>query len=142
MTEYANPWTYNGVILADEDTVGRVGFVYLITNLLDGRKYIGKKKLWTVKTRSVNKKKKKEKVHSDWKDYYGSSEALKLDVVALGSSNFKREILHLCTTLGECSYLEAKEQFAREVLLCDEYYNQFIGLKIHAKHLPKRKLLC
>lgn len=136
---YENPWTLeDGTHVTDDFAVGCVGFVYLITRLDTGRMYVGKKKFWTTKTRSVNKKKKKEKVHSDWKDYYGSSKALQDDVEALGPCNFKRQILYLCKTLGECSYLEAKEQFAREVLLRDDYYNEFIGCKIHSKHLPKR----
>jgi len=132
-----NSWTLlDGTHVEDSHAVGHVGFVYLIT-APSGRMYVGKKKFWTIKTRSVNKKKKKEKVHSDWREYYGSNKELQDDVISLGCDKFKREILYLCKTLGECSYLEAKEQFLREVLLSDCYYNQFIGCKIHAKHLPK-----
>lgn len=140
MNDYENPWVYkDGSHFADSDADGKVGFVYLITCRTTGRMYVGKKQLWTTKTRSVNKKKKKVKVHSDWKNYYGSSKALQDDVVLLGASNFKRQILHLCSALGECSYLEAKEQFDRNVLLCDQYYNEFIGCKIHSKHVSKLK---
>lgn len=74
---------------------------------------------------------------SDWKTYYGSSEDLKTLVEERGDDNYYREILRLCKTKGECSYYEAKEQFERDVLLKDDYYNEFIGCKIHSKHLSK-----
>jgi len=74
---------------------------------------------------------------SDWKTYYGSSEDLKTLVEERGVDNYYREILRLCKTKGECSYYEAKEQFERDVLLKDDYYNEFIGCKIHSKHIAK-----
>ena len=72
---------------------------------------------------------------SDWQSYYGSSEEVKQIVEEKGGGNFHREILHLCKAKGELSYLEAKEQFDRGVLFSDEYYNEFIGCKIHSKHV-------
>lgn len=56
-------------------------------------------------------------------------------VESKGKDNYKREILRLCRTKGECSYYEAKLQFQYDVLLSDEFYNEFIGCKIHAKHI-------
>lgn len=137
MNEYANPWTYNGTVVTDSDAVGNVGFVYLITNLDTNRKYVGKKKFFFTKTRTVKKKKKREKVPSDWKEYYGSNKELHADIESIGSHRFKREILRICKTLGECSYYEASEQFARQVLLCDSYYNGWISVKVSTSHLPK-----
>jgi hypothetical protein len=113
------------------------GFVYLITNLITGRKYVGKKLFWFMKTRQINKKKKRFLAESDWRDYWGSNDELKKDIDIAGSSNFKREILHLCSSKSECSYLEAKEQIDRGVLLSKEYYNSWISLKITKKHLAK-----
>jgi hypothetical protein len=136
---YDNPWTYNGTHVTDADAVGLVGFVYLIENLTTGRKYIGKKRFFFTKTRTVKKKKKREKVISDWKEYYGSNKELQADVERLGGDMFSRKILYMCTTLGECSYYEAYEQFTCGVLLSDDYYNGFIGCKISTSHLPKRK---
>lgn len=117
-----------------------VGFVYLITDRSNNKKYVGKKFFWS--TRKLpplkgQKRKRTVKKQSDWMDYYGSSEELKLLVEEKGRDAYYREILHLCKTKGECSYLEAKEQFDRDVLLRDDYYNAFIGCKIHSKHLPK-----
>lgn len=115
-----------------------VGFVYCITELDTGKKYIGKKLFWS--TRKIpplkgHKRKRIRKSESDWRKYYGSNEELKVLVEQKGGDAYYREILHLCKTKGECSYLEAKEQFLRDVLLNDKYYNEFIGCKIHSKHL-------
>lgn len=137
--EYVNnPWYYqNEVFEPDEDFLkGLVGFVYCMTNLDENKKYIGKKLFWSSKILPITKTRKRRKrikVESDWKNYYGSSQA----VMALVERNvhFRRDIIHLCRTKGECSYYEAKEQFAQDVLLRDDYYNDFIGCKIHSKHL-------
>jgi hypothetical protein len=126
-----------------EDELGKyVGFVYLITERDTGKKYIGKKFFWSKRRLPPLKGKSRKRTvvkESDWKDYYGSSEHLKTLVEKKGEDVYYREILHLCETKGECSYLEAKEQFLRDVLLREDYYNEFIGCKIHSKHLPKKK---
>jgi hypothetical protein len=119
-----------------------VGFVYCITELDTGKKYIGKKLFWKPKTLPVTKTRKrkiKTKVQSDWMKYYGSSEALKENVSVKGIEAYHREILKLCKTKGECSYYEAKLQFEYDVLLSDIYYNEFIGCKIHAKRINLNK---
>ena len=116
------------------------GFVYLITELDTRKMYIGKKFFWKPKTLPITKSRKrrvKTRVESDWRTYYGSSITVQNLVEKKGLDNWKREILKLCKTKGECSYYEAKEQFARDALLSTEYYNEFIGCKIHAKHLGK-----
>ena len=127
-------WFYNNEIF--EDIGEYVGFVYLITNLTNGRKYIGKKNLYFSKSRQVKGKRKRFKVESDWREYYGSNKELAADVETYGKENFKREILRLCTTKGEFSYFEAKYQFDNNVLESDEYYNSWIMCRIHKKHLP------
>ena len=114
------------------------GFVYEITELRTGKKYIGKKNFWKPKTLPKNSKRKRRiriRVESDWRSYFGSSGVLNQLVEEQGEQNFKRMILKLCKTKGEMSYYEAKLQFENDVLLNDEYYNEFIGCKIHAKHL-------
>jgi hypothetical protein len=128
-------WQYNGTDFT-EDLIGdNYGFVYQITNLTNGRKYIGKKLFYSAKTRQVKGKKKKYKALSDWQTYYGSSDILKKDVILLGQDNFNREILHLCRSKGECSYLEAKEQFVRGVMESDDYYNTWIMCRIRKSHI-------
>jgi hypothetical protein len=121
-----------------------VGFVYLITNNLSGRKYIGKKlakfaktTTKTVKLKNGAKKKKKirSKVDSDWRDYYGSSTELSADITSLGTENFTREILYYCKSKAECSYIEAREQFNRKVLESKDYYNGQISVRVHGSHI-------
>ena len=134
---YENPWIYNGEIFDSDKIEGYYGFVYLIENLVDNKKYIGKKLFISSRTKVVKKKKKKTKVESDWKKYYGSNLELASDVEKHGAHNFKRTILRLCKTKGECNYFEAKEQFALDVLRKEEYYNTWIMVKVHKSHVSK-----
>ena len=126
-------WTYKGEIV--EDIGNYIGFVYIITNLRTERKYIGKKNFYFSKTKQVKGKKKKYKVESDWKDYFGSNEELNHHVNIFGQDQFRREILRFCSSKGEMSYFEAKYQFQYDVLESDQYYNSWISCKIHKKHL-------
>ena len=141
-------WIYQNEIVETlpEDCVG---FVYIITNLISGRKYIGKKlakfsktTYKTVKLKNGTKKKKKirSKIDSDWQEYYGSSPNLTADIQALGKENFKREILFYCTSKAECSYIEAREQFTNRVLESDDWYNGHIQVRVHGSHI-KGKIL-
>ena len=111
-----------------------IGFVYLITNTTNNRKYIGKKLARFKKSRPPLKGKKNRRrytVESDWQDYYGSSDELTADIEQIGTENFKREILYYCYSKGECSYIEAREQFRHKVLESDEYYNGHIRVRVH-----------
>jgi hypothetical protein len=129
-------WIYQNKEFTESDIEKNIGYVYLITNKINNRQYIGKKLFWFSKTRTVKGKKKKEKALSDWRTYWSSSEDLKNDVVALGEENFTREILYLCSNKGTMSYLEAREQFARRVLeFPDLWYNGIIQCKIHRTHV-------
>ena len=132
-------WTYNDSEY-DETPEEYQGFVYIITELDTDKKYIGKKFFWKPKTLPVTKKRKrrvKTRVESDWRKYYGSSKEVQQLLELKGSDSFKRVILRLCKSKGECSYYEAKYQFDNDVLLRDDYYNEFIGCKIHSKHIKK-----
>lgn len=132
---YENPWKYSGIVFNSEDINDYIGFVYIITNKSDGRKYIGKKLFWSSKTKVINKKKKRFKVESDWKKYYGSSDELKADVHKLGPENFDRKIIRLCKTKGECSYYEAKEQFLTDAVLSEDYYNVWMSVTVRKNHV-------
>jgi hypothetical protein len=136
-------WFYNDQVV-DALPDDCVGFVYLITNLTNNRKYVGKKlskfsktTYRVVKLKNGTKKRKKirSKIDSDWQTYYGSSVELLADVTQLGADKFKREILHYCNAKAVCSYLEAKEQFDRKVLESTDYYNGIISLKVHKNHI-------
>ena len=134
---YENPWLYKGQIVESEVLEDYLGFVYIITNLTTQKKYIGKKLLKHSRTKQVKGKKKRTLVESDWKSYYGSNDTLKQEVLADGVHNFSREILRLCKTKGECNYHEAKYQFNLEVLEKDEYYNNWISVKVSRSHVKK-----
>lgn len=112
-----------------------VGFVYQITNTLNNKKYIGKKNFYFSKTKQVKGKKKRTKVESDWKTYYGSNKELQQDVITYGEQSFRRDILMLCKSKGEFAYYEAKFQFENNVLERDDFYNTWIMCRVHKKHL-------
>ena len=134
---YENPWLHKGQAVSSEILDDYIGFVYLIVNMLSGKKYIGKKLLKFKRTKQVKGKKKKTTIESDWKNYYGSNKELKTDVETLGAHNFRREILRLCKTKGECNYHEAKMQFSLDVLEDKGYYNEWISVKVSRSHIPK-----
>ena len=130
-------WTFNGKLFESTPEEYQ-GFVYQLTEVHSNKKYIGKKNFWKPKTLPINKTRKRRvrtRVESDWKDYYGSSNEVRKIVEEHGTQTFKREILKLCKNKGEMSYYEAKLQFDNNVLFRDDYYNNFIGCRIHAKHL-------
>lgn len=132
-----NLWQYDGKDFTEEMIGDNYGFVYLITNTLTGRKYIGKKFFYSSKTKVVKGKKKKFKVSSDWQTYYGSSAEVTKDVLQLGQENFSREIIYLCKSKGECGYLEAKEQFIKGALESDDYYNTWIMVRVRKSHIKE-----
>ena len=128
-------WHYNGIEFTEDLIDKSFGFVYCITNLSNGRRYIGKK-LFTKSGRKQTKGKiKKIRVTSDWLDYYGSNKELQEDVVKSGADTFHREILYLCATRSECSYRETLEIFSRGALLTEDYYNSWVTCKIHKAHV-------
>jgi hypothetical protein len=141
-------WIYQGQVVA-QISEEYVGFVYLITNTISGKMYIGKKlskfakttyNVIKLKNGTKKRKKIKGKMESDWQDYYGSNDTLKADVIKLGPENFQREILYYCKSKAECSYIEAREQFSRRVLESDDYYNGQISVRVHGNHI-KGKIL-
>jgi hypothetical protein len=128
-------WTINDAPVVPETLQEYYGFCYLITNLKTNKKYVGRKYFTKAKTKQVKGKRKKIRVESDWIDYYGSNAELLKDVELYGKENFKREILHLCRTRGECSYYESKEILMRDCLLREDYYNVWLSCKIRRNHL-------
>lgn len=138
-------WHYeNSVFTPPKDFSPEVwyGFVYEITNRGTGRKYIGKKFFWSAKTLPITKKRKRRKklkVESNWRDYFGSNKHLQEELQEMGEESFYREILVLCKSKGECAYMEAKIQFEKEVLLKEEYYNGIIHCRVGAQTVKNLK---
>lgn len=118
-------------------------FVYLITNLTNNKKYVGKKlaKFKTTKPPLKGKKNKRRGTkESDWRTYWGSSDHLNADVLELGEDKFRREILYYCPSRGVASYIEAREQFERRVLETDDYYNGIINVRVGGSKILKEAL--
>ncbi|MFM8234749.1 MAG: NAD synthetase [Holophagaceae bacterium] len=112
--DYENPWIYNGVPFTSSDIQDYFGFVYLIQNNFNGKKYIGRKYLWQFRT--PKGKKRKVKSESNWKEYYGSCPELKEDIDKLGRENFSRTILSLHKTKGKTNFGETSQLFKNDVL--------------------------
>jgi hypothetical protein len=126
-------WIYQGSEFTEDMIGDNVGFVYVITNLSNGRKYIGKKLFTKSKTYQKNKKKKRKRVSSDWMEYTGSNDQLNEDIQF--GHTVSKEIIHLCKSKGWCTYLETKEILVRDCLLSDNYYNYWVSCKIRRTHL-------
>jgi len=132
-------WTYKGKEVVDIPPEF-IGFVYLITNTTNDRKYIGKKLTQFKRSKKPLKgrtNKRRYTVESDWKDYYGSSDELTADVETLGKDKFTREIMFWCKSKSELSYIEAREQFTHKVLESKQWYNGHIRVRVHQKGILK-----
>jgi hypothetical protein len=131
-------WLYNDKEIGDDEIEGYSSFVYIITNLENGKKYIGKKIFTSVQRKKVKGKTRRKRVEkeSNWKSYYGSNKLLQEDIERLGQDRFRREIIKLCKTRGTASYWEAKLQMQYEVLeKPDDFYNDWIMCKVHRSHI-------
>ena len=127
---YENPWLYNDKVFESEDIKDYFGFCYLLTDLENGKQYIGRKYFYSIrKKKGIRKKVRSE---SDWKSYYSSSKKVKQIVLESGHNRFKREILSLYLKKGQVNYNETKLLFQHNVLeAVDEngeklYYNDNI----------------
>lgn len=138
-------WFYKGEPV-NEVPEGYVGFIYRITNLVDGRIYVGKKKFLNKKTsvktvtlKNGTKKKKKVRsmVESDWREYWSSSEEVQEDVKKLGPDSFRRDIIQLCQSEGLMTYLETKEILVSGALESNKYYNKWIMARVRKDHILK-----
>ena len=117
------------------DPLHYYGFVYIITNLLTNKKYIGRKFFTSAGYKTIAGKRKKIRKSSGWENYWGSSKALLADIEILGSENFKREIILLCTNRSSCSYYESKKILETDAILKDEYYNDWVSMKVTSAHV-------
>jgi len=117
-----------------------LGFVYKITNLTNGKFYIGKKYFWFNKKKKLTKKQLAEqtgpgrksafeiiKSDSDWKTYWGSNKELIKDVKELGNDHFECIILKLCKTKKQLTYWEMHYQCVNGCLISLSYNDNVLG---------------
>ena len=112
--DYENPWVYKGADFTTDDIDDFFGFVYRITNKVNGRIYIGRKYFYAFRT--PKGKKRKVKQESDWKKYYGSCPELKEDIKLYGKEQFKREIMSIHKAKGLVNFEETRQLFLNNVL--------------------------
>ena len=140
-TDYENPWLYKGTTFTSDDIGNFFGYVYRITNIQNGRQYIGRKYFY--QKRKPKGGKRRITSESDWKRYYGSSDELKQDVKEYGKDNFRREIISLHETLGKVNYEETKQLFLHNVLMeaLDDGTPMYYNSNILGRYMRKDCLL-
>lgn len=137
-----NHWTYKNSVISSVSDIPQdakyVGFIYIITQLSTGKKYIGRKMLWSNKTKQVNGKKKKIQVESDWLNYWSSSPKIQAWIEAAGNADdFKKEILVFCKSKGSMTYLEESALYQVGALLSDDWINDNIRSKVYRTWIHK-----
>lgn len=128
-------WIYKGEVFTEDQIGENYGFVYVITHVPSGKKYIGRKFFTSAGYKIVKGKRKKLRKPSDWQTYYGSSPALTKAIAEHGVDQFTREIVMLCPNRSSASYYESKLIFETDAILSDNYYNEYVQCRISAKHV-------
>jgi hypothetical protein len=128
------PWLWNGEVI-EKIPEEHKSFVYLFTNKITGKQYIGFKTAVSNKTVVVNGKKRKTVTESDWKTYYSSGQQVLHDIAKYGRGNFIREIMALTVNKSVGKYVEAEYQFERGAIIdkTGRYYNGIINLRLNHK---------
>lgn len=129
--EEENPW-----IGIPADIKEHFGFVYLITNNINGRWYVGKKGIYASAGKRGKSRLRKE---SDWRSYWGSSRELIADIQKYGKENFTREILSVWDTKFDLMYNELLTQIAHDVVGSPLTYNGCLNCR---SFIPKSKKIC
>jgi hypothetical protein len=124
--------------LPSEIPEGSLGFIYCITRLSDGKKYVGKKLLWNKtckKPLKGNKNKRRGLKESDWREYTGSSPILNDYLTKNGKDGFEFTILHFHPSKMTLSYYETKELIERNAIFSTEYWNEVLNCRFRNKKL-------
>ena len=130
---------------------GAVGFIYILT-FSDGKRYIGRKSLYSVRKKPLGKKalaqikdkrlKKYEiiKKESDWNKYYSSNKTIKEKMKSGELDIESREIIKVCFTEKQMTYFETQALFCYGVLeYPEQYYNDNILGKFYKKDLSNEE---
>ena len=86
-------WITSLVLTPDDSPYG---FIYVITNLIDNKRYFGKKQIKTIKKLKPLKGKKNKRhfdAETDWKTYMSSSNELNEDIIQNNDLLNSKEIL-------------------------------------------------
>lgn len=150
-------WSYNGRTISSIDDFNDIvkepyGFVYLLklyepnTGKLKFQ-YIGKKNLYTQRTKIATKKELEElpksefsrrrrkgkiqyyrtiKKESDWKNYYSSNDFIRKNAKRF---NIEREILRVCETDSDLSYREAQQIICCDAMDDSTYLNNGVSIR-------------
>lgn len=121
-------------------------YIYKITNLLDGRIYVGKKQLMFSHKKKLSKKAKKlpenkgkritrVDVDGGWEKYWGSCKDLTVDIKKLGIHNFKKEILQTVYNRSQATYFEVWWQIHLNVLTTTLSYNNWLKATVYKNRL-------
>ncbi len=133
-----NEWKFNGKSVTDEVIPEKaIGFIYIIRQVSNGKKYIGRKMLTSASTKMINGKKKKIRKESDWKSYWSSSPFLKAYIAENGDEDFTREILVFCTSKGSMAYCEEYALYSVGALESTDWLNENIRAKIYRSWVKK-----
>lgn len=110
----------------------KYGFIYITTNLINGRKYIGQKKY---------------DKDGEWKNYLGSGTIIKQAIKKYGKENFQREIIEECETSKELNIREVYWINFYNAKESEEFYNMVDGggnppVNTKGYNYKSRKLIC
>ena len=132
-------WLYEGLLISEVPDTNAFGFIYRVTytdpTTLEKKFYIGKKQFYSdlnvkkgkkelaLMTDRRGSKKKKVNKESDWLKYQSSNDFLK----TVEQMHIEKEILLLCYTKTELTYMETKFLFVHSCLEDESYLNNNIN---------------
>ena len=130
-----NNWKYHDKEILTEDDIPvdkAIGFIYIITQISTGRRYLGRKLLTKSSSKQVGGVKKKTRKASDWREYWSSSPKIKEWIKeAGGTDDFKREIILFVTSKGMLAYGEEACLYIVGALESDKWINDNIRSRIY-----------
>ena len=129
-------WQYKGKDLLDEEIPNKAaGFIYLITYLPTGKKYIGRKLLTKAHRRQKDKKIIRSRVESDWREYWSSSPEILGMIEVEGTDNFVREVLMFAPNKALLNYLEEKFLYCVGAMESEDWFNSNIRSKMFKRNI-------
>jgi len=144
------PWTHKGKEITDlsQTPEGSIGFIYRVTNLTNGKYYLGRKNMASYSKKRLTAKEKllpgnsrktfkREVKESPWKNYCGSSKSLLEDLK--NGALYEKEILLYCFTKAEMTYEESSAIICSGALMDHNSYNFWVSCKVYKKHLLTEK---